>query len=485
MLVVGTHFLDGPGSLSVGLGAFLLGGVESWTMYRLDRRFPLHHRHAAGGPAENEVGVEALTCHRVVPGARGVIDGEDDLRHARSCHRLDETSTGTDDALLLFFRADHEARHILHEEERNAGAIAPVDEVRDFLRTLGVDDAAETRLLTLTTFDQAALIGDHANVDAIDARIATNHFASEISLKLIDLAIVEDGAEDVVHVVGHAVVAGQHIVERLRRWLDTFAALPAASCGISEWQALDEIADLAQTFFIVVDLIMGDAADLRVRRRAAEGLGVDNLPGRTFHQVRTAESHEGGSLHHQDDVGQRGQICTPRNALPHHRCDLWNAQVASHDRVVIEDACGAVLARKDSALIRKVHTRGVDQIHNRDAAAHRDFLGPQNLLDRLRPPGSCLDGRIVGDDDGFPPVHPDDRGYDTRGRGLTVVLIVGNQQSDLEHARIGIAQQIHPLPSGKLALLVQFLEPFRTAGLADLVLKRFYFFAQLAQAIRH
>ena len=41
-------------------------------------------RHAPGRPGEDEVGVEALPRHRVVAGARGVVDREHDLGHARA-----------------------------------------------------------------------------------------------------------------------------------------------------------------------------------------------------------------------------------------------------------------------------------------------------------------------------------------------------------------------------------------------------------------
>ena len=60
-----------------------LRSVDGRAVHGLHRALPLHHRHAARGPAEDEVGVEPLPRHRVVAGAGGVVHGEHDLRHAR------------------------------------------------------------------------------------------------------------------------------------------------------------------------------------------------------------------------------------------------------------------------------------------------------------------------------------------------------------------------------------------------------------------
>ena len=116
-------------------------------MHGLHGALALHHAHAPRRPGEDEVGVEALARHRVVAGAGRVVDREDDLRHARRGHRLDEARAGADDALVLGLGPDHEAGHVLHEQQRHALAVAALDEERDLLGALGVDDAAEARLL--------------------------------------------------------------------------------------------------------------------------------------------------------------------------------------------------------------------------------------------------------------------------------------------------------------------------------------------------
>ncbi len=144
-----------------------------------------------------------------------MIHGEHDLRDARRGHGFDESRAGADDSLVLGFRSDHEAGHVLNEKQRDALAVAAVDEIRDLLRALRVDDAAEARLLALASFDEAALVRDHADRHALDARVAADHLAREGALELVELAVVDERAEQGTHVVRHAVVGRQQIVQRL------------------------------------------------------------------------------------------------------------------------------------------------------------------------------------------------------------------------------------------------------------------------------
>ena len=161
------------------------------------------------------------------------------------------------------------------------------------------------------------------------------------------------GASSCVHVVRHAMVGGQQIVQRVgvasragchpERRVIPSDATDRSSCRGS---MRDEVAQLVQARLVVVHRVVRDAADLGVRHRAAERLAVDRLAGGALHEVRTAEPHERRALHHDDEVGERRQIRAARDARPHHRGELRNAQVAPHDRIVIEQPARAVLARE-------------------------------------------------------------------------------------------------------------------------------------------
>ena len=113
--------------------------------------------------------------------------------------------------------------------------------------------------------------------------------------------------------------------------------------------------------------------------------------------------------------------------------------------------------------------------------AHRDLLRPQDFLNRLGPPGSGLDRRIVGDHDNFPSADQPDAGNNSRGRrhadlvrallsaflllpaAFYSVLIVSNQQTDLLLERFFVEQRIDPFSSRELALLMLLLNSVRAA----------------------
>src|SRR5215218_3674457 len=132
-------------------------------MHGLDGRLALHHAHAARRPAEDEVRIEALARHGVVARAGGVIHGQNDLGNLRRRHRFHEARTGADDAFVFSLGADHEARDILDEQQRDALSIASIDVIRHLLGALRVDDAAKARLLTRAALDEATLICDDAD----------------------------------------------------------------------------------------------------------------------------------------------------------------------------------------------------------------------------------------------------------------------------------------------------------------------------------
>ncbi len=102
-------------------------------------------------------------------------------------------------------------------------------------------------------------------------------------------------------------------------------------------------------------------------------------------------------------------------------------EIAAHERVVVEDAGSPVLSRKDTALVWKVHTSGIDQVDDGDAAAHGDLLGPEHLLDGLGPPGARLDRGVVRHHHDLAALSPANAGHDTHARRLAFVAIVSDE----------------------------------------------------------
>ena len=120
------------------------------------------------------------------------------------------------------------------------------------------------------------------------------------------------------------------------------------------------------------------------------------------------------------------------------------------------------MAGKNAVLQWEIYTGRIHQIDDRNAIAHRDFLRAQNLGDGLRPPGTRFDGGIVSDNNRRPSFDLAEPCDNSCGRGLSIVSIVRDQQSNFKEHRAGIQQLRDSLARGELAiamLLLDFLWP--------------------------
>src|SRR4029077_1599208 len=80
-------------------------------------------------------------AHRVVARAERAAGDDGELRHLRVRDRHDELRAVAGNAAGLVLDADHEARDVLEEDERDAALAAELDEMRTLLRRLGEEDA--------------------------------------------------------------------------------------------------------------------------------------------------------------------------------------------------------------------------------------------------------------------------------------------------------------------------------------------------------
>src|SRR5262249_53629198 len=155
-------------------------------------------------------------------------------------------------------------------------------------------NSAEARFLSRPSLDEATLVRDEADADAANAHVAANDLLRQPRLEFVDGAVVDERVDDLVHVVRHAMVGWQYVVQVLGVRFTVRHGANRTLYG----QHRDELAELRQTGTVVVDRIVRDAARLGMCRRAAECFCIDRLTGGALHEVRTAEFYEGGSLDH-------------------------------------------------------------------------------------------------------------------------------------------------------------------------------------------
>ena len=296
-------------------------------------------------------------------------------------------------------------------------------------------------------FQKAAPVGDDRYRAPRQTGIRAQHFGRILGLEFGIVAGVEDAQEDLLHFVGQAVIGGKDAVDIG----DVAGGLASLRVRGRRGERAEPLADAGQAIGIVRRHVVRHAARGRVQARAAQRFGVDHLPGRALHEVGAAQPHEAGALHHDDDVAQRGQVGAPGDARPHHGRDLRNPQLPTHERVVIEDAPGAVLAGEDAVLVGEIDARRIHQVDDRQVIAHGDLLRAQDFRDGLGPPGPGLHGGVVGHHYGGTAFDPPDAGDYAGGRRLPLIAIVGDEQADLEEGRTPIEQAPDALARGHLA----------------------------------
>ena len=177
-----------------------------------------------------------------------------------------------------------------------------------------------------------------------------------------------------------------------------------------------------------------------------------------------------------------GRYAPPAMQGPITAAICGTCNFAAHQRVVVEDASGSVLAWKNAVLERQIHAGGIDQIDDRHAIAHGDFLRAQNLGDGFRPPCSGFDGGIVGDDDRRPAFDFAEAGDHARGGRLAVISVMRDEQSDFEEHRAGVGELRDSLARGELAVAMLLFDFLRPAALAQPVFELLEAFDELPHA---
>ena len=156
-----------------------------------------HDGDAAVRPGEQEARLVGAPAHAVIASAEAAADQHGDLRHLRSGDRCHQFRAMLGDTFGLILSADHEARNVLQEEQRDAPLAGQLDEVCAFLGALGI---------------QHAIIGEDRDRHAPDMREAADQRGAIERLELMELRSIDQPRNDLLDVEGRAQVRRQDAV---------------------------------------------------------------------------------------------------------------------------------------------------------------------------------------------------------------------------------------------------------------------------------
>ena len=205
-----------------------------------------------------------------------------------------------------------------------------------------------------------------------------------------------------------------------------------------------------------------------MRRRAAELLERDLLPGHRLHDVGAGDEHVRRALDHEDEVGHRGRVDGAARARAHDERDLRDdarrLDVAPEDLRVAGERDDALLDPRAAGVVDPDHRAAVldGQVH--DLA---DLLG-EDLAER-----AAEDGEVLGEDEDLAaedrPVAGDDRvAVRAALHHPEVRLAVADVAVELDE-RAGVAELLGALAGEEPALLAPRRDGLLAAGVERLL----------------
>ena len=279
------------------------------------------------------------------------------------------------------------------------------------------------------------------------------------------LAVVDDPADHLVHVVGLAVGLGQHVEQLLVAALDRIGDRQHRRALLAvRGEEREVLPDARDALLVVGHLDVADAGLAAVDARAAELLLRDVLADRRAHEMRPGQRHRAAALDHRDEVGEARDVGGAGGARAHQRGDLRDHP--AHHHLLAEQVAGAGEQRADRLL--DARARGVEQPHERHALLQRQLAQARDLQLAGHPHRAGHHREVVGADAGHPAVDAAVAGdHPVGGRVAAVHRALGEVRLRMD-AQLGeralVDQQRDPLARGQLAGGVLARDPLLPAA---------------------
>lgn len=291
-----------------------------------------HDGNLSRRPGHDLIRAEFVAAHGDVGTAVRLARDDRDLRHRRLAVGVEHLRAVADDARVLLIDARQEARDVDERQERDVEGIAEADEARRLVRGVDVEAARH----------DLRLVRDDADDLAVEARVADDDVRREELLDLEELPVVDERADDILHVVRHVRVVRHDGVEalilavRVIRRLDGRRILEVVARQVRE-----QLADLRDAVVLVLAGEVCDARARAVRQRAAELFRRDFLSRDRLDDGRARDEHLARVLDHEDEIRDGRAVDGAARARSHD------------DRDLRDDARGGRIAEEDAAEARE------------------------------------------------------------------------------------------------------------------------------------
>ncbi len=204
-----------------------------------------------------------------------------------------------DDTVVFLAGAGEESGHVDEGHDGDVERVAEAHEAGALAGGVGVEHAGE----------HLGLVGHDADRTSVEAGEADDYVAGVVALDFKEFAVVNDCADDLIHVVGTVGAFGHDFVEQVLGAVDRVVAFGGG--GILQVVAGDVAEELAHNLdglLAVFSGKVGHAALGGVHACASEVFLADIFSGHGLHNLRAGEEHVADSLGHDGEVGEGRRV---------------------------------------------------------------------------------------------------------------------------------------------------------------------------------
>ncbi len=222
-----------------------------------------------------------------------------DFGHSSFAVSVKELGSMENHAVVFLTCSGEESGHVNQSNQRNIESVAEAYKAGAFARSVAVEHAGK----------EFGLVSHDAHGLAVEAGEAHDDILGIIALHFQEFAVVHDGADNLVHVVGTVGRVGDDFVERVLETVDGVGAFNQRGfLKVVLGNVAEELADDFEGFLTIFGCEVGHAALGGVNFGAAEGILGHIFAGNGLHYLRAGKEHIGDSFGHDGEVGEGGRI---------------------------------------------------------------------------------------------------------------------------------------------------------------------------------
>ena len=401
---------------------------------------PAHHAGAGVGEGIEEIRLKAAATHAVVARAETGAGHQGDARHVQVAHRLYHLGAVLDHARPLGAGADDIAGGVLQEQHGEVRLVAQLQELGGLGGAGGVD---------------RAVVADDAAGQAKDIRLQANGGGAVARLEIHEIGAVHYPGHQFPHVVGVAVIAGDH-ARQFVGVVEGFAVTAAAGRGavLVPLQAVQQLAAHLHGLAVVLSQVFRQTGHRGVHFGAAQLLLGGDLPGGGLEQRRPGEEGAAVALHRDHVVAEARHVGAARGGGAVQDGDHGDARLAQFRQVAEQcPALGKTLHR----VVQQVAAGAFHQVHERQLLLQRNHLRPLQSVAPGGGQGARLYTAVIHHHHAAHPADKADSGDDgaagNRFFRVRVIQQVAGDVADGQQRHARVEQPCQALPRCQLAAL--------------------------------